>query len=881
MSAFSLLAESLTSYESRKPFPISSTNGSGHIMISIHAGNIKTMLEEEGAIIRSAHFSGAGGSEVVRRRTELIDRTLRNSYDRLTGAGAMPALLATGGYGRGELNPYSDIDIMFLCRDEKDRQRSLELLYILWDAGMDVGYSVRTVPECVSLARQDIKIRTSLLESRLIAGDPVFYDSFIRTMQSEIFYWKPSAFIHEKIAERVATRRKYGGSIYLREPNIKECEGGLRDIHTGFWVAFVHFRVRSLGELVAMNIITGRQYAVFQRSRNFLWRLRNEIHYLSGRKNDHLTFDLQDRASKDFKYRDSANLFAVERFMKSYFLHARNIREFTDSVVTAVLGKTSRRWFQRTQKLGHFSLTGKTLFLTSTEPFRENAALAMTAFEIAQDRHAVFSDQLRSLINACRIDDAGRTSTSASKSFLTILNNPDGLSETLALMKDLRFLGRYIPEFRAIQALARHDYYHLYTVDEHILLAIKNVQALWPGSFPSLTTLSDAFKGLGKRWVLVLAVLLHDLGKAFRDDHAQRGAELAKNILTRLSITGEDRERVLFLIENHLVMALLSQRRELSDRKVIADFSRLVRDRENLAMLYLLTYADISAVNPAAWTQWKAVLLQDLYVRTLNYLDASAQTVEEERARLIAASDRIRNAAEGEFSLKEIENFLATMPEQYLLTTSTHRVMDHLSMVKKLPEEQLVIRYRHYPERGYTELSVCAYDAYGMFYRTAGTIASKNLNILRAQVFTSKNGVMIDTFQITGPDGKLFEYDDAWESVRAELRAALISGFKLPEPGAHASTQSLPAAITPAVAFDNESSEIFTIIDINARDRVGFLYHVAKTLYDLNLDIGSAKIVTEGSRVMDSFYVTNLFKKKIEDDVRLEKIRETLVKAIM
>lgn len=849
-------------------------------MTLIQAGSIKAMLDEEGAIIRSAHFAGAGGSEVVQRRTGLIDRTLRDTCDRLSAQGPMPALLAIGGYGRGELNPHSDIDIMFLCRDEKDRQRSLELLYILWDAGMDLGYSVRTINECVSLARQDIKIRTSIIESRLLAGDPALYNAFIRAMQSGVFYWKPSDFIQEKIAERVATRQKYGGSIYLREPNIKECEGGLRDIHTALWIAFVHFRVASLGELVEKTVITGGQYAVFLRSRNFLWRVRNEIHYLSGRKNDHLTFDLQEHAAKDFKYRDSADLFAVERFMKAYFLHARNIREFTNSVVAAVLRKPSRRWFERTQKLGPFSLTGRTLFPSSTEGCHENAALAMTAFEIAQERHAVFSDHLKSLIRGCRIDDTARRSPAASRAFLAILNNPDGLAETLALMKDLRFLGRYLPEFRAIQALARHDYYHLYTVDEHILLAIRNLQALWSGSFPALATFSDAFRGLTKRWVLVLAVLLHDLGKAYREEHAHRGVVLARDVLTRLAITGDDRERVLFLIENHLVMALLSQRRELSDRKVIADFSRLVRDRENLAMLYLLTYADISAVNPTAWTQWKAALLQDLYMRTLNYLDRSAQTVEEERARLIAASLRIRNAAERLFSSEEIDAFLVSMPEQYLLTASTHRVIDHMSMMKKLPDEQLVIRHRHYPERGYTELTVCAYDAYGMFYRTAGTIASKNLNILRAQVFTSKNGVMIDTFQITDPEGNLCDYEDVWASVRTELRAALKSGRRLPEPGPPVSPQSFPAAITPAVAFDNETSEIFTIIDITARDRVGFLYRVTKTLYELNLDIGSAKIVTEGSRIMDSFYVTDLFREKIDDVGRLEKIRETLMKVI-
>jgi [protein-PII] uridylyltransferase len=855
-------------------------NGSDHTMTSIQAGDIKSILDEEGAIIRGVHFAGAGGSEIVQRRTALIDRTLREAYNRLAANGPMPALLAVGGYGRGELNPHSDIDIMFLCRDDTDRQRSLALLYTLWDAGMDLGYSVRTINECAALARQDIKIRTSVIESRLIAGDPVLYNAFIKTMQSEVFYWKPSDFIQEKISERIATRQKFGGSIYLREPNIKECEGGLRDIHTALWIAFVHFRIASLAALVEKNIITGGQYAVFLRSRDFLWRVRNEIHYLSGRKNDHLTFDIQERASKDFKYRDSAHLFAVERFMKAYFLHARNIREFTNTVVAAVVRKPSRRWFERTQQFGPFSLTGRTLFAPSTDGCKENAALAMMAFEIAQERHAVFSDHLKSLIRGCRIDDAARRSPEASRTFLAILNNPDGLVETLAMMKDLRFLGRFLPEFRSIQALARHDYYHLYTVDEHILLAIRNLQALWSGSFPALATFSEAFRGLAKRWVLILAVLLHDLGKAYREEHAHTGVILAKEVLTRLDVTGDDRERILFLIENHLVMAHLSQRRELSDRKVIADFSRLVQDRENLAMLYLLTYADISAVSPTAWTQWKAALLQDLYLRTLNYLDTSVQIVEEERARLITALVRIRNAADGLFSSEEIDAFLVAMPEQYLLAISTQRVIDHMSMMKKLPEEQLVIRHRHYPVRGYTELTVCAYDAYGMFYRTAGTIASKNLNILRAQVFTSKSGVMIDTFQITDPEGNLCDYEDVWASVRSELRAALTSGRRLPEPSPAALRPGFPSAITAAVAFDNETSDMFTIIDITARDRVGFLYQVTKTLYELNLDIASAKIVTEGSRVMDSFYVTDLFRKKIEDSSRLEKVKATLMKVI-
>jgi [protein-PII] uridylyltransferase len=851
-----------------------------HTLSPKRSDTIKALLDEEGARIREAHFTGSGGSEVVRLRTSLIDRTLREAYARLAATGPVPALLAIGGYGRGELNPHSDIDIMFLCRNEEDRKRSPELLYRLWDAGLDIGYSVRSIPECVSLARQDIKIRTSLIESRLLAGDPALYASFLRSMQSDVFFWKASAFITEKISERNATRQKYGGSIYLREPNIKEGAGGLRDFHTALWISFVHFRVSSLADLVSAGVITHGQYAIFLRSRNFLWRVRNEVHYLSGRKNDHLTFDLQEQAAKDFHYRDSAHLLAVERFMKTYFIHARNIREFSTIVSDAVLRKPVRRWYARTLSLGPFSLIGRTLVPASGNTCRDNPALIITAFAIAQSRHAVFSENLKSMVRGCRIGDDVRTSPAAASAFLSILDNPDNLSETLTLMKDLRILGRYLPEFRSIQALAKHDYYHLYTVDEHILIAIRNLQNLWMGSYPSLATLYDAFKGLKRRWVLILAVLLHDLGKAYRFGHEYKGVDLAETILNRLGIGGEDKERVLFLIRNHLIMSRLSQRRELTERKVIADFSRRVRDRENLAMLYLLTYADISAVTPTAWTQWKATLLQDLYVRTFDYLDRSAQIVEEEQTRLIAASTRIKKTAKARFSPGEVDAFLVAMPDQYILYTPVHKVIDHMGLMKRLPDEKLVIHYRHYPDKGYTELTVCAYDAYGMFYRTAGTIAAKNLNILRAQVYTSKNGVMIDTFQITDPEGNIYTYDDSWESVSTDLRAALMSAHRPPEPGIYVSARVLSAAITPSVEIDNDTSDSFTIIDVSARDRVGFLYHVAKTLYDLNLDIGSARIVTEGARVMDSFYVTDLLRKKITDSVRLERIKTALLEVL-
>ena len=838
------------------------------------------MLDEESRVMRDAHFAGANGSEVVQRRTGLVDKVLREIYDGLAGPGPLPALVAVGGYGRGELNPYSDIDILFLCRDESDRRRSPEMLYQLWDAGLDVGYSVRTISECAELAGTDIKIRTSLMESRLIAGDASLYHDFLRTMRSDVFYRKASTFIKEKVSERSFVRGKYGGSIYLREPNIKEGPGGLRDIHSAFWIAFAKLRISFLGELTGMGVITPGEHAVFVRSRNFLWRLRNEIHYISDRKSDQLTFEMQERAALDFGYRDSTNLLAVERFMKTYFMHAKNIREFANKITEAVLRKAVRREYRKALSIGPFSLLGKTLVPASEDVIREDPVQILAAFEIMQTRHAVFSEALKTMIRSRKIDDTVRTSSSGAAIFLSILNSPGNLYETLSLMKDLRFLGRYIPEFRTIQSLAKHDYYHTYTVDEHTLYAIRNLQDLWSGRYPARSSLSDALRSVRKPWVLMLAVLLHDLGKAYRSGHEHRGVTPAGNVLARLALDHDDRERIVFLIKNHLAMSTLSQRRELTDRNVIADFARHVGDRENLTMLYLLTYADIAAVSPSSWTQWKATLLQDLYVRTRSHFDESEASVEAEQVRVDSAADLLTSAAKGLFTREEVDAFLSVMPTTYVLSIPTSRALHHLTMKKRLPDEQLVIQHRHYPEKGYTELTVCAYDAYGMLYRTAGTLAAKSLNILRAQAYTAKNGVMFDIFQITDPEGNISPYDDVWESVKSELRTALMNGYRPPEAGLYSPRKPLPGPVFCSVEFDNETSDSFTIIDVEAADRVGILSTITRTLYELNLDIASAKIVTEGARALDSFYVCDLLKQKIYDQERIAKIRSVLLSVL-
>jgi [protein-PII] uridylyltransferase len=394
---------------------------------------------------------------------------------------------------------------------------------------------------------------------------------------------------------------------------------------------------------------------------------------------------------------------------------------------------------------------------------------------------------------------------------------------------------------------------------------------------PALASLSDAFRRLRKRWVLMLAVLLHDLGKAFRTEHEARGRDLAGQVLTRFGVAGEDRDRILFVIGNHLAMSVLSQRRELDDRKVIEEFRRTVGDRENLSLLYLLTYADMTAVSPQSWTPWKATLLQDLYLRTLATFERTEDRPAEEQARSAAVAGRLREAAAGRFTDDEIAAFLASMPPHYRATASAGRMLRHLEMVRRLPAEQLVIEHRQRPARGCTELTVCAYDAYGMFFRTAGTLAAQNLNIQRAQIFTARNGIMIDTFEVTDAAGNFIAHQEVWDTVKAELRDVLAGGRRPHEVRVSAYERALPGAVEASVTFDNESSDALTIIDLVARDRVGLLYRITKALYDLNLDIASAKIVTEGIRVMDSFYVSDLLRQKIKDPDRLSRIRAALL----
>ena len=842
--------------------------------------DIKTFLREENRAIQERHAAGASGSEIVQRRTALIDRVLRGLYLRHADETPLPVLIAVGGYGRGELNPHSDIDIMLLCRDARERERATPLLYAFWDAGFDIGYSVRTTQECIDLAQSDLKIRTSLLESRLIAGDAALFASYLQRMEGDVFYRKPVDFIKEKMAERVNLRQKYGGSLYLREPNIKESAGGLRDFHTARWIAAARFRAHSFDALVESGIITQGQLISFRRSRDFLWRIRNEIHYLSGRKNDQLTFDLQETASRDFKFRNSSDLLAVERFMKTYFLHARTILEFSRTIADRALAAPRRSWFARSQTAGRFLIMGKTLLPAAETEFSGSPGRVFEAFGLVRERGLELSERLQHLIAGQRFSEDKRASPEEAKAFLALLDHFEGLADTLTLMRDMKVLGRYLPEFRAIQALARHDYYHTYTVDEHILQAIRRLEDVWTGRHPAAATLSDAIHEVRQRWLLTLSVLLHDLGKYFRNDHEQHGGEIAVRILDRLGIGGKDRERILFLVAHHVLMSTLSQRRELGDRKVIEDFSRVVGDRENLNYLYLLTFADMSAVHPGAYSPWKAVLLQELYLRTLAYFDRKGKGEFEGPIDLVKLQRQVASAGAGSLDEDILAGFLAAMPDHYLRATSIKRIARHAGMVARLPKEHLIIEHRHRPDRGYTELTICAYDAYGMFYRTAGILAAENLNVLRAQVYTARSGIMIDTFQITDADGTPLPHEEVWTTVKRELYDVLTGQRRPRVPGGMAAGISLPAAIETSVHFDNDTSASLTIIDITARDRIGLLYRITKTLYDLNLDIASAKITTEGVRAMDSFYVSDLTRSKIRDQERLEKIRQTLVAAV-
>ncbi len=867
---------------------------------------LKTLIGAANERIRQEHDAGARGRNVVRHLTALVDDVVRTVFQYVASNHSRPAgscaLLALGGYGRGEMNPYSDIDLMFLCHKTPPDAVVRETLYLLWDAGYTLGHSVRTRRDVIKRVDADLAAQTAMREARFLEGDYQLY----RWFEEEIHHKRFSprrrrSFVQRKVAECRERHATFSNTVNLMEPNVKASPGGLRDYHTARWIAAAFYRAETLSDLESEGLLTQEDQRAVEAALDFLFRVRNALHYHCGRKNDLLSVDVQETLAVELQFEASDEKLAVEYFLKAYYVHANVIAHFCQTVVEAVSRMyRPRRWFllRRTRQIGDgFVIRDGYLGHEATAPdevFTARPALMMHTFVKAHDCQVPLEPALSRTIKAHAglfTDEATRCSSEVRATFWHILSQPHSASILRALHWH-GLLSAYIPEFAPLTCLPSYDLHHCYTVDEHTLLALEKIESLAGTTVPMLWPLARLYEetsDAGKK-LLKLALLLHDLGKDVgpgKASHVHRSGELAEEVCERFELPAEQRHVIQVLVVHHLAMNRLAQRRDIADKKVIAECASLVETISNLRQLYLLTFADTSAVGPDVWTAWKGTLLADLYHRTHDYLV-------QQRPVIAPSDDELRSRARvglmaalnGQASPAEVDHFLAAMPARYLMATAPNQMAIHLDMTKKARQLPVVLHAEQHASAGFSSVTICAKERRGVFSLIAGALSRNRLNILGAEIYTSQDDLALDILHVETLDQKAVTDPQVWHCVEAVLRDALVDVRhveQVPVQGRHPlKNQKFDVFVKPPhVVINNSHSDTHTILELQVQDSLGLLYRLTRVLYEQDVDIALAKISTEGNRAIDVFYVTDADGRKIAAETALGSIRQALLAAVV
>ena len=867
---------------------------------------LKTLIAAANERIRREHDAGARGRNVVRHLTALVDDAVRTVFQYVASSHRGPAepcaLLALGGYGRGEMNPHSDIDLMFLCHKTPPEEVVRETLYLLWDAGYTLGHSVRTRRDVGKMADADLTAQTAMREARFLEGDYQLY----RWFEEEIHHKRFSSrrrrhFIRRKIAEYHGRHASFSNTVNLMEPDVKESPGGLRDYHTARWIAAAFYHTETLADLESEGLVTQEEHRALEAALDFLFRVRNALHYHHGRKNDLLSVDVQETLAAALQFEASDEKLAVEYFLKAYYVHANVIAHFAQTVVEAVSRMyRPHRWsfLRRTRRVGEgFVIRDGYLGHEATsldEVFTAKPALMMQTFVTAHDRQVPLEPVLSRTIKAHAglfAAETTRCSSEVRTIFWHILSRP----HSAAILRALHWhglLNAYIPEFASLTCLPSYDLHHCYTVDEHTLLTIEKIESLPETAVPMLQPLARLYEETcdADKKLLKLALLLHDLGKDIgpgKASHVHRSGELAEEVCERFELPAEQRHIIQVLVVHHLAMNRLAQRRDITDKKVIAECASLVETPSNLRQLYLLTFADTSAVGPDVWTVWKGTLLAELYHRTHDYLV-------QQRPVIAPSDDELRSRARlgliaalnGQGSAAEVDHFLGAMPARYLMATAPGQMAIHLDMTKKARQSPVVLHAEPHASAGFSSVTICAKERRGIFSLIAGALSHSRLNILGAEIYTSQDDLALDILHVETLDQRAVTDPQVWQRVEAVLRDALVdlrNIEKVPVQGRHPLRNQKPGVFVkpPHIVLNNSHSDTHTILELQAQDSLGLLYRLTRVLYEQDVDIALAKISTEGNRAIDVFYVTDADGRKIVDDTALETMRQALLAAVV
>jgi [protein-PII] uridylyltransferase len=851
----------------------------------------------------------SAGHECTGGQAFLIDQLVRVIYDHVTThlypaanptSGEHIAIVAVGGYGRAEMAPHSDVDIAFITpsRGTPWCEQVIEaMLYLLWDLGLKVGHSSRTISDTIRMCKEDLTIRTAQLEGRYVWGDEALYDECSQRFWSDVVRGTQQQFLREKLAERNTRHERMGNSRYVVEPNVKEGKGGLRDLQTLYWIGKYMHQARSASELVDIGLFTPAEYRSFRRAERFLLAVRCHLHFLTGRAEDRLTFDFQRQIAERMKFADRPGKSAVERFMQFYFLQAKRVGSLTGVFLAHIdeeLAKKKRTsgffagFKTRPRSLKGYVVHGGKIAAPSDTWFKKDPARLIEIFQLAEEHELeIHPDTMR---QADRdnglIDNDLREDPRANAMFVKLLSGHNDPETVLRWFNEAGVFGRFVPDFGKVNAQMQFDMYHHYTVDEHTIRAIGLTSKIERGELKSDHPRSTRLiHKISSRRALYVAVLLHDIAKGRGGDHSVLGAEVAEELCPRFGLSPSETDLVAWLVREHLLMSATAFKRDLTDPKTIEDFVARVQSAERLRNLVILTSVDIRAVGPGTWNSWKGQLLGDLYdagqerLRLGHMRHGRAETVAAKQAKV---AELLSENEKGPDDLVALHG--EQMGEPYWIAEPEDIIARNLRQFHAAREQDqaLSVQCEYYEDRGATLVTVIASDHPGLFYRIAGGIHLAGGSIIDARIHTTRDGWAIDNFLIQDPHGGPFMESSQLERIKVSIADALANRVDL---APRLAKRPLPISrskafdISPRVIFDNKASGRFTVIEVNARDRPALLNRLARALFEEGLVVQSAHITAYGERAADTFYVTDAMGDKVTGTERLARLEADLMDA--
>ncbi len=831
---------------------------------------------------------------------DVVQTTLQSSKNKQTNLDYI-SIIAVGGYGRAEMAPHSDVDLLFLtqAKPSKRVQKIIEdILYILWDMRLKIGYSTRSTSQCIQLGKTDQTIKTALLEHRYLCGNKNLYDDFCKKLRGQLFKASATEYVEEKLEERAKRHERQGGQRYMVEPNVKEGKGGLRDLQSLFWITKYISHATTHKEMIDQGYFTQQEYDNFLVAHNFLWAVRCHLHICADRASEQLTFDHQVEVAKRFGYKGGRGMRGVERFMQDYFRQATHVGELTRVFLTALeaqqvkstlsLGDRFRNILWRTLNIDGnlsdgFQLEHGRINIINPDIFLKDPINILRLFEeglktgllIHQDAMRVVTANLR------KITPKVRKNPETQRIFMSLLLDYGNPERALRRMNELGVLGAIIPEFKRIIALMQFNFYHSYTVDEHTIQCISFLARIEQGTLnEELPIASEILKSGVDRRVLYIAILLHDIGKGLPEDHSIAGAELAKKIAPELGLNASEADRVIWLVENHLVMSDFAQKRDLSDPKTVSNFGKIVKTTSNLNLLTVLTVCDIMGVGPGALNNWKAQLLRELYTNTRSLIKGGLDTQGKNKPYLIAMSALSELLIDWDSTSiqEEVERHYPAYWQG--LDTNTQYIFANL--FKNLGSKKIASHFEVDEDRDATRAQFLMQDHPGIFSRLTGAIALANANVIDARTYTTSDGYATPVFWIQDNDGKPFDLSRLGRLKK--LIDQTLSGDVIARDVLKVRNKLKPRErnfkVPTDITFDNQGSDIYTIIEVDTRDRHSLLFDLTRTLANANIQIASAVIATYGAQAVDVFYVKDMIGLKITSENKQNAIKDKLQEAI-